>query len=172
MEGKRVLIIVVLILLGLAALFAVGIAWGVRNDRNKENETSADEFSSQPNSQRWTESFGEWLRPYSPKLKLGRSKFVVAAGSSISDILVPSSDKPFRSGTFFLSSGLRAVIVYHAEVQTSGEQLKNPQELELPRKKRDENDDPRHGTLAILRAGGTLEIRCAPGTLPCTVEIE
>jgi len=171
MEGKRILVIVVLILVLFAVFFAVGIAWGVRNDRNRENETSAEEFSSQPNSHGWTESFGEWLRPYSPKLKLGRSKFVVAAGSSIADILVPSSDRPFRSGTFFLSSGLQAVIVYHAAVQTSGE-LKNPQELELPRKKRDENDDPRRGTLAILRAGGTLEIRCAPGTLPCTVQIE
>jgi hypothetical protein len=171
MEGKRVIIILAIVLIFLAVLFAVGIGWGVRNDGKQENEMTAEEFSEQPNPFPWTERFGQWLGPFTPKLKLVQSRYVVSAGSSLAGIEVPQDlENSFRTGTFYLRSGLRAVVVYRANVETDGA-LKNPQELELPRKKRDENDDPRRGTLAIVKAGGILEIRCF-GTVPCTVEIE
>lgn len=162
MNSTRIAI-VVLILLGV--LFASTM---LLTDRSNSSARGNNKDLNKMRAPDWVKSFGKLLGPKTPKLKLNGSPFKFE--DSLERIQVPPAEDDFRTATFHLKSGTGVKIEYFDETSGAGEDLRH-QTLELPREKSDSDDDPRRGTLTILKAGGRLEIKDCKGG-PCEVVVE
>jgi hypothetical protein len=80
--------------------------------------------------------------------------------------IVPDEKQTMRTGTFHLVTG-SAHVLYEDHTENAGEDLQT-QEFDLPNF---DNDDPRRGSIVVLKSGGKLTITCN-GKETCRVELE
>jgi hypothetical protein len=158
MSGSRW---VLLVLVGLAVLFATSVGIGVHTGSGGKQ----DPKNYEPES--WTKGIGGLLRPFSPKLVLDRKIFKLGGGHSASvTVQVPAADTTLRIGTFVLREGSKATLHYLAAPGASGLEVLRDQKQELP-----DDKDRRQASLIVLEQGGTLQIECSLEA-PCNVELE
>ncbi len=157
MRGTRIVIIVLIVV---AVLFAIGIGFGVKND---SKPTPADKICFPV----WAKIFGSLLDPLRPKLQLDRKIFTVSSSKSL-HISIPPDNDPFRIASFRLKAGNMATIVYYPTTMDEDDK-----KLQLPRKtcSKDKKDDPKQGSLAIFKEGGSLQISCK-GNATCRIALE
>lgn len=113
----------------------------------------------------------EWLKKWGsaeavPKLELAKKSFALTTSGA--KVEIPPGDAPFRKAVFHLKSGIaRLVYKVPPEAESKVEKDLREQKIDLPDPKA---DDPRRGTLMILKVGGTLTLTAVGG--PAAVELE
>lgn len=161
MSGPKVVLLVLALLL---LLFVAALLLTERSNSPARRDNK--ELAKKP-APGWIKSFGSLFSPEPPKLKLQGSPFQFT--DSLGTISIPPSSDEFRTATFVLRRGARVNIVYDDQTPGAGKDLEH-QDLELPREVRDREDDPRRGTITVLKGGGKLNMACLGG--PCEVILE
>jgi hypothetical protein len=172
--NPRVAIVLVVVLV---VLYIVGVGVGASPGNNQ----SISPAKLTPPA--LAQGIGGVFAPFSPKLKLGQSTFVVAA-NAIQSVPVPAASDSMRRATFLLAGGTQTTITYcNVSVSPCNPFTSCPpppptpatndldkQCLRLPQTS-STNGDPRTGPLVVLKDGGTLQFTCA-GFFTCTIQLQ
>lgn len=162
MSGPKIAILILVVIL---LLFAAAMLFTERGNSPRNRNNSEDANKPTPSLVKW---LGGLFSPEPPKLKLSPSRFVLNQNQS-QDVEVPPSDEDFRTATFVLKNRGRVRLVYDDRTPGAGKDLQH-QDMELPRRPRDPDDDRMRGSLTVLKRGGTLRIQCL--VAPCELVLE
>jgi hypothetical protein len=162
--------VVLIALAGVLLVFAlVLLRGGLQNGdcRGADTKKCSDNYIAQSNASQsegegggLKATFGDWLAPLAPKVKLPKDAFVLPGGSF--SVPVAADEKPFRVGRMRLMSGAAAKLFYR-DTGTASEKPDSglhEQRLDLS------SDKTPEGTFVATRQGGVLIITCI---VPCTV---
>ncbi|HEV2913127.1 MAG TPA: hypothetical protein VGX92_07415 [Pyrinomonadaceae bacterium] len=154
--------IVIIVLVLVAVIFALFLAKGaLSSDQPKAgNKNDAVEFNKKKKSPDWAKTIRRAMDSMRPKLVLKQKVF-----PSDPIEIPPDLKQPLRTGTFRLVSG-SARVEYEDHTPNAGDL--QSQDFDLPNF---DNDDPRLGSIVVLKLGGTLSITCK-GKDNCRVVLE
>lgn len=161
MSGPKIVILVLVLIL---LVFAAALLFTDRSNgpRGRDNRAQAKEPAPG-----WVKWFGDLFSPEPPKARLPRSQFIFSQTQPPDPISIQPADDEFRTVTFVLKQG--RVEIDYTDVTPGAGDLRD-QEMELPRERRDSEDDPRRGTITVLKRGGTLRMSCLTGQCELMVE--
>ena len=154
--------IVIIVLVLVAVIFAVFLAKGaLSSDQPKTgNKNDAADFNKKKKSPSWAKTISRAMDSMRPKLVLKQKEF-----PSDPIEIPPDPKQPLRTGTFRLVSG-SARVEYDDHTPNAGDLQE--QDFDLPNF---DNEDPRLGSIVVLKLGGRLSITCK-GNNGCRVVLE